>query len=310
MAERTIFSLCSVIVDVVVEVPQLPERGGDVLATRTRTVVGGGFNLAAAVARRGGRCRYAGLHGTGPNGTLIREALAGEGVAPVAAPRPDGDSGFCLAFVEPDGERTFVTMPGVEAGLAAADLVPVLPAPGDLVALSGYDLLYPGGATLAGWVGALPDGVVVVLDPGPLVADVPAERLEVVMKRLAVLTLNQREARVLAGAPDATGLALLAALRRRPDVTAGLLTVVREGAAGCVAAGGALGEEPVVVAAPQVVAVDTTGAGDTHTGTLLAELARGTAVSDALRAANAAAADSVTRAGSATAPVAVDLPAG
>src|SRR4051794_31169339 len=190
----SVFSLCSVIVDVVVDVPAFPERGGDVLASSTRTVVGGGFNLASAVARRGGICRYAGVHGSGPNGELIRAALAGEGVEVVSGPRGDGDSGFCLAFVEPDGERTFVTMPGVESGLAAADLAAVVPGRGDLVVISGYDLLYPGGAVLAQWVAELPDGVALVLDPGPLVAEIPTDRLGAVLKRLSVLTLNQREA--------------------------------------------------------------------------------------------------------------------
>ena len=38
--------------DIAVDVPALPERGGDVLAGATRTLVGGGFNLAAAVARQ------------------------------------------------------------------------------------------------------------------------------------------------------------------------------------------------------------------------------------------------------------------
>jgi ribokinase len=85
------------------------------------------------------------------------------------------------------------------------------------------------------------------------------------------------------------------------------LLVVREGPAGCLAIGGELGDRVVGVPAPRVRAVDTTGAGDTHTGVLLAELARGRAVEAALGTANRAAAISVTRVGSATSPRLAEL---
>jgi sugar/nucleoside kinase (ribokinase family) len=51
-----------------------------------------------------------------------------------------------------------------------------------------------------------------------------------------------------------------------------------------------------------VRAVDTTGAGDTHSGAFLAALAAGADEAAAARTANAAAALSVTRHGPATAP--------
>jgi len=69
-----------------------------------------------------------------------------------------------------------------------------------------------------------------------------------------------------------------------------------------VASGGPLGARPVSVPAPEVTPVDTTGAGDTHTGVLLAALASGCELVEALTLANRAAAVSVTRIGPATAP--------
>jgi sugar/nucleoside kinase (ribokinase family) len=295
MAEP-VWSLGSILVDLTVDVPALPERGGDVLATGTRTTPGGGFNLAVAVARQGVRCVYAAPHGTGPYGDLIRDALAREGVEVSARPRAGGDSGFCVTMVEPDGERTFVTMAGVEADLSTPDLAAIDPAPGDLVSVSGYDLAYPrSGPVLAAWLRELPRDVRVVLDPGPLAAGIPADRLG--LDRLAVLTLNQREARLLTGRPAASGRELLEALRL-PSA----LVVVREGADGCIATGGPLGERVVSVPAPVVDAVDTTGAGDAHTGVLLAGLARRLDVEAALRKATDAAAVAVTRIGPATTP--------
>jgi sugar/nucleoside kinase (ribokinase family) len=255
-------------------------------------VAGGGFNVAAAVARQGVRCVYAAPHGTGRYGDLIRSALAAEGIAVAAGPRMGGDSGFCVVLVEPDGERTFVTAPGVEATATADELSALPPAPGDLVSVSGYDLVYPGsGPALAAWLATVAAGVRVVLDPGPLVMDIPR------LPDVDVLTLNQREARLLARRPGASGPALLEAVHHGPR-----LTVLREGAAGCVATGGPFGGAVVSVPAPAVDAVDTTGAGDAHTGVLLAALARGLDVKAALVKATEAAAVAVTRVGPAEAP--------
>ena len=68
------------IVDVLMRVPGLPERGGDLLATSAEVAVGGGFNVMAAAARQGLPVLYAGGHGTGPWGDLVRAALAAEGL--------------------------------------------------------------------------------------------------------------------------------------------------------------------------------------------------------------------------------------
>jgi ribokinase len=306
----TIYAVGSVLVDLTVDVPSLPERGGDLLATSTRTEAGGGFNLAAAVARQDVPCVYAGPHGTGPYGDQVRAALAAEGIR-MASPRRAGrDTGFCITLVEPDGERTFVTMAGVDAELSPADLASVEPEEGDIVSISGYDLAYAGsGPVLADWVGSLPAGTFVALDPGPLVLDIPAELLARVLDRVSLFTMNQREARLL-GRSESSADALLSALRREAALSPDVLVVVREGAVGCIAVGGRLGEQVERVSAPSVVAVDTTGAGDTHTGVLLAALASGEPVAAALALANRAAAISVTRVGPATAPTKAELAAG
>jgi sugar/nucleoside kinase (ribokinase family) len=75
--------------------------------------------------------------------------------------------------------------------------------------------------------------------------------------------------------------------------------LVRTGPDGCL-----LADRGDVVHVPgfEVGAVDTNGAGDTHTGTFAAALARGVDPPEAARIANAAAALSVTRRGPATAP--------
>jgi sugar/nucleoside kinase (ribokinase family) len=300
------------IVDVVMRVPALPPRGGDTLATSTEIVAGGGFNVMAAAARQGLPVLYAGGHGTGPWGDVVRAALAAEGIGLLRPADPDRDTGFDVALVDADAERTFVTQLGAETvrGPGAWDAVSA--GPGDAVYVSGYGLVPPeSGAALAEWAAALPAGVLLFLDPGPLVAQIPAAVLHPVLSRCDWLSCNQREAAQLAGlAPAGSGLAAATAddlgdpaetARRLLARGAAANVIVRAGAAGCYVS--ELGSAGAVhVRAPRVTAVDTTGAGDAHCGVFLAALAGGHSPAGAAARANAAAAFAVTRPGPATAP--------
>jgi len=296
--------LGNVVVDVVVTVPALPERGGDVLAGRAAAVAGGGFNVMAAAARQGLRAAYAGAHGTGPFGTLARAALAEEGIEVIQPAKAGLDTGFVLAMVETGGERTFLTSRGAEATLTAADLDRVSPAARDVIYLSGYGLVHDSNrAALLGWLARLGAGQVVFFDPGPLVGSIPAAALAATLGRADWLTCNAREAAILTGGADPQEAA--AALARRGGPAGRARVLVRTGPGGCLIARPGAG----VVAVPgfAVGVVDTNGAGDAHSGAFIAALAAGAADADAARRANAAAALSVTRRGPATAPTREEL---
>ena len=297
------------IVDLLMRVPALPERGGDMLAESAAVEVGGGFNIMAAAVRQGLPVVYAGGHGTGPWGDRVRAALAAEGIRLLRAPDPDADTGFDVALVEANGERTFVTALGAESLRQpdAWDLVRVRP--GDAVYVSGYGLVPPeSGQVLGAWAASLPPWVLLFTDPGPLVADIPAAVLDPVLARCDWWSCNQREAALLTGSDDPAEAA------RRLVRRAGCADViVRAGPDGCVLALRVSGPGPghglslSHVAAPAVTAVDTTGAGDAHSGVFLAGLAAGLTPGDAARRANAAAALAVTRAGAATSPTRAEL---
>ena len=293
--------LGNVVVDVVLNVPALPEPGGDVFATGAQTAAGGGFNVMAAAARQGLAVAYGGVIGTGPFAALAVAACAGEGIEVLQPAKPGLDTGFVISVVDATGERTFLTSRGAEATLTAADLDPVDPAPGDAVYLSGYGLAHPSNAVaLLGWLSGLDGGHLVVFDPGPLAGVLPAGALGPVLDRADWVTCNARESALLTGSADpAEALRVLAGRLPR----AGIL--VRVGPAGCLL--GVRGSPPRHVPGFAVEAVDTNGAGDTHTGVFLAALAGGAGAAEAVRRANAAAALSVTRAGPATAPTPGEL---
>jgi sugar/nucleoside kinase (ribokinase family) len=282
-----VVSLGNALVDVVAAVPHLPERGSDVLASGGRVEVGGGGFRALVAARvAGAEAVFAGRIGTGPFGDRVRAALGALGVPAPLPPVTGADSGFVLTAIEPDGERTFMTVPGAESAEPGLDGFAV--AARDVVHVHGYGLVAPGrGAALAAFVLGLPEEVVVLLDPGPFGAEADPEVLAHLLPRLDWWSGNAAEARAATGLGDAEAAARLLA----GTVRAG--AVVRRGAEGCLVAerGGAVVHLP----APEVVAIDSNGAGDTHVGAFLAGLLRGLASLEAAGAANAAAAAFVSR---------------
>jgi ADP-ribosylglycohydrolase/sugar/nucleoside kinase (ribokinase family) len=290
------------VVDLVTRVPRLPAPGGDVLAGPLRPHAGGGVNVMLAAVRLGRSVLYAGCHGTGPHGDLVRATLAAHGVQ-LALPRSvPADTGTVLVLVDDDGERTFVTSPGAEAQLTAAELARVQPRPVDLVVLSGYALAHRANrAAVLDWLPRIDPRVRVVLDPGPLFEQVPGQVAAVVLARADWVSANQAEAAALTGLDDPAAAAVALARRARGRA------VLRRGPDGCILADG---DRPLRrLPAPQVSVVDLTGAGDTFTAAFADGLAG--ALDPALAAGRAtrAAAWSVTRPGPATGPTTAELDA-
>ena len=306
MAEPRLVLTGNVIVDLVLTVDRLPEPGGDTVASSSRITAGGAWTVLVAARRAGLDVVFAGQYGTGPMGDVVRAALAASGAQVVQDGLADVDSGYCVALVDGTAERTFVTAAGAEGLLTRADLDRVPVSADDLVHVSGYGLAHPvTAAALPGWLHDLPQATRVVTDPSPLVGGLDPAVLGPVLRRTDVLSANAREAGIITGRTGAAEAAAALVERVRP----GGLVVVRDGAAGCWLAGPPVGDVPVRVPGFPVRAVDTTGAGDAHTGTLAHGLATGLRPEAAARRANAAAALAVTRPGPATAPTAAELDA-
>lgn len=280
---RRLVLVGSVVADVTLRVPRLPERGGDVITTTLSISAGGGMFVLRAAIRGGLPAVYAGRHGAGPFGDVVRAALLEVGVEAAYGPDQVGDTGPCIVLVEPDGERTMITSNGVEAELGAAWLSGLDLRSDDAVYVSGYDLGYPvTGPAFAAWLPEVPPAALLVLDPGPLVAKIPAVVLDPVLARTDVLTLSDREAERLCGSDDPEAVAR----SLRPRIAPGGVVVLRSGAHGATLL--EPGRPPEAVAAVPVATADSTGAGDTHAGAVMAVRAKGLPWSAAVRAANEA----------------------
>jgi sugar/nucleoside kinase (ribokinase family) len=302
-ARGRLISFGGLLADLVVSVDSVPERGADALARDFSQTVGGGFAVIAAAARLGMPTALAGVLGDDPIADAARRALHQEGTELLFPEPRAGSSGVCLVLVDAGGERTMVTVQGVESRVQSEDFDAVALGPRDTVYINGYELLYPHATRLINWLDRVrPDRL--VFDPGPLIATIDHEALEAVLRATRWLSLNAAEAAILTGEDDPVAAARAALARiAPPTVVDGPKTpdqlefsarrhgggvVVRDGGEGCVVA--AAGQEPRAVPAFPAEVVDTTGAGDTHVGAFIAALARGLDPVEACRWANAAAA--------------------
>lgn len=264
--------------DFVVRAAHVPAPGETVLGREFRTFPGGkGANQAVACARAGGACtRMLLALGQDDFATPIETSLRDAGVQLHAvrdAQLPTGTAFICLSD---DAENAITVAPGANMALTPEHL-PSL----DDVQWLLLQLETPLEAVLAYARAAHAAGVKVALNAAPAQV-LPAELLA----QLDMLIVNEGELDVVAGNPPdlATGLSRL-------DVPCVIVTL---GARGCLARNeGHTLLQPAFSISP----IDTTAAGDTFCGMLVAALARGEALQHALLAASAASALACTRLG-------------
>ena len=299
-----------ILVDLAVRGEALPTPGGDVWAIDEGMHVGGGFNALVAARRMGAEAISLSPIGDGPYSSLIQAALEREGITDLG-PRVTGtDNGFCIAFTDRTGERTFISTKGAETMAPAsawADFVRMMH-PGDVLYIDGYLMDHPANREAAeAALRVLPAGVRVVLDVSPVIGipgGLPSDGV--------IVSMNHREAQEIA---HQRGEASARDRCRRPrEAARAMFTVldrpvlVRAGAEGAYvawppeAAPDTLDEGTTHIPTPLVEAIDTNGAGDAHSGVLAASLARGIPVERALLLANCAGALSTTAVGPASCP--------
>ena len=306
-----------ILVDLAVRGEALPAPGGDVWAIDEGMHVGGGFN--ALVAARRMRAEAVSLRpiGEGPYSSLIQAALAREGITDLG-PRIAGiDNGFCIAFTDHTGERTFISTKGAETMApesAWADFVRTM-SPGDVLYIDGYLMDHPANRQAAeAALRVLPEGVHVLLDVSPVIG-IP----DGLPTNGVIVSMNHREAQEIGQQSEDSNVCDRC---REPHEAArsmlGLLgrpVLVRAGAAGAYfvrpagTAPNASNEDAAHIPTPHVEAIDTNGAGDAHSGVLAASLAQRIPMERALLLANCAGALSTTAVGPASCPTREEIEA-
>lgn len=279
-----IYNLGSINADFFYHVPHLPGPGETLAATKlTRGLGGKGANMSVAAARAGAHTVHVGA--VGHDGHWAADRMMEFGVDTRHISKlPDTPNGQAHIYVDAGGENSIVLFQGANHQIPAETISAALSeaSTGDTLLMQNETKDQPEAAKIAREL-----GLYVAYAAAPF----EAEAVEAVLPHLDFLILNEVEAEQL---EEATG--------KSPDVLGVTDVIITLGAKG--ARWLHEGQSRDFPAMP-VTPVDTTGAGDTFTGYVLAARDRGLPMEQAIALAMRAGALMVTRQG--TADVIPDL---
>ena len=282
------------VVDLVYDVEHLPAPGEEVESQRNFFTTGGGFNAMVAAKRFGIKVFYGGSIGTGLFADVVVRDLQRQSIGAVLPSRQLIDQGTCVVLIDKTGERSFISHHGAERRIDPTELALIDVSRFDWVLLTGYSLFKKESArAFLPWLKSLQRSPLFLFDPGPTVAHIAPDVLNVALARADWISANGDEAKIITGFSD-PALASQSLARTRRGA------MVRVGADGCYLS--LAGEVAQHISGFTVDTIDTNGAGDAHDGAFIAGICRGFNPSDAAQLANVAAALSTTKQGPAEAP--------
>ncbi|MEZ5871129.1 MAG: ribokinase [Nitratireductor sp.] len=272
-----ILNVGSINIDGFYRIPAIPQPGETISALDyTETLGGKGLNQSFAVALAGGKIRHAGAINRAD--TFIIEAMSSVGIDCTHVARlDDHPTGRAVVMVASDGENAIVLNSGANHQLPDAEISSAIAgmSVGDWLLVQNET-----NATASAISKARSAGLKIALAAAPFVAS----DILPLLPSTDLLMVNEVEYAQLCAAEPSL-------------VSDGSKTVlITRGSQGAELRSNA---KTITVPAHAVDVVDTTGAGDTFTGYLIAALDAGEDPERALRLASAAAAVSVTRNGAA-----------
>lgn len=294
--KKNVLIIGAAIVDIIIDLEQLPKTGEDITAKSTKQSVGGcAYNVADVLSKLNLPFDLMIPLGNGAYSEIIYKAFK-EQKYPIFRIDEQLDNGYCLSLVENNGERTFITMPGLELAMRKEWFNHLDMKTYDYIYVSGYELEGKNGKVLVDVLKDKQTTAKIIFDPGPRLSFIDRDILEKILKMDCLLTINDKEAINLAkmyvdiNTVEESGTYLFT-LTNEP-------VVITNGKKGALIAT----DKIIIVDGFAVKVKDTIGAGDSHTGSLLAGLSCDVDLKVATYLANKIASVVVSREGAATAP--------
>jgi ribokinase len=272
---------------------RMPRMGETILGQSFALGPGGkGSNQSVAAAMAGGDVGFVTKLGQDTFAEMALATWASAGVTSLATQHPESYTGAAFIFVDhATGDNAIIISPGIAATLSAADVEAQADAIGRAKVFV-TQLEQPLEAAIRALEIARAGGAATILNPAPA-AEIP----DAMLALCDYVTPNETEASELTGIEVrdvASAERAAAALLARGVAKAAIVTL---GENGCLWFDGDRALHVPALNAGAVV--ETTGAGDAFNGGFAVALAEGMAPEAALRFANATAAISVTRPGTA-----------
>ena len=258
-------------------VDRYPAPGGDGFILDSADMVGGcAVNIAKAVKNLGGVPFIVSAVGNDHWGGTIMSYMQKERLPADCIRRTEGNTGYCFVFLEPNGERTFLTSKGCETEYTDTLVPKDTEDACRVAAVTGYYLLGDTSGMVTDRLrGFKRGGGKIVFDPCPLADKIKASYLDDMIGLSDVIAPNGQEARFLAGSQgyETPKQWALSCNQRGKSV------IIKEGADG-----GTLYEngESTPYAAACAKTVDTTGAGDAFTGVIAYAVSEGIPLGEAV----------------------------
>ena len=275
--EKKILVIGSTVADVIIELKdKMPATGEDSHVKRQYLSLGGcACNVYEGIRRFGMPCDLFSPVGEGPYGDFIKKELKKRGI-PTLIPPVQEENGCCYCFVEPSGERTFVSWHGTEYRFRREWLDRIDTQQYDTVYICGLEIEEETGENIVAFL-EKHAGLRVFFAPGPRLKRIPPALLQRIYATSPILHLNRTEALEASGCSAVLDAALSLYQKTGSPV------VVTLGADGCCCFDGKTFD---TIPARRVRQVNTNGAGDAHAGALIACLERGDPIAEAVRKAN------------------------
>lgn len=270
----------AIMLDIRAFLEKIPFAGDDVeIWEQTMELGGCAYNVFDIMQHFHAECDLCAPIGKGYYADIVSKLLIKNGKKSILS-TTQGDNGYCLCLIDRTGERTFFTLSGVETKFKFQWFSHIDPKNYDYVYICGYELEGKSGEEIVRYLESHQNWKLFYA-PGPRICNISENIQNRIFSLKPVIHLNEKEAIAYTGYDDPESAAKYLYQKTRNAV---IITLGEKGAYLYEHGNGKK------VVSHSVKAVDTTGAGDSHIGTIIAALLQGKSLEEAVVLANKVAA--------------------
>lgn len=253
------------IVDVIMKIPTLPKKGEDILCNETMLAVGGcAYNVANILRNFSIDHDLFVPIGNGVYGDIIKSNLKKNNYK-IFIYDSKMDNGYSLCLVEDDGERTFITVRGIEAQYKKEWFHSLNMEQYENIYVAGYQLCGHSGKVISDWL-IEQKNKNIFFAPGPVINEIDYSTMRKIFSIKPIIHLNEKEALDFTG-KDSVEHSILDLYKLNSNTI--FITIGKSGVLFYD------GNKIIKIPGEKAKVVDTIGAGDSHIGTVISAYSMG-----------------------------------